>query len=94
MELLPVRGMPVGFPARQGYEEGVLEFRPGDALVIYSDGLVEVRPPEEVEPATLAERLRGAASAAEMVSRLAGQAALAGPPADDLTVVVLRCLAG
>lgn len=94
MELLPVRGMPVGFPARQRDEEGVVEFRPGDALVIYSDGLVEVRPGQDVEPATLAERLRGAASAADMVGRLADQAALAGPPADDLTVVVLRCVGG
>ena len=91
LELLPVRGMPVGFPARQEYQEGVIEFRPGDALVIYSDGLVEARPGEEVAPAALAERLRGASSAAEMVNRLADQAALTGPPEDDLTVVVLRC---
>jgi serine phosphatase RsbU (regulator of sigma subunit) len=94
LERLPVRGMPVGFPARTPYEEGVVEFRPSDALVIYSDGLVEIRPGEEVEPATLGERLRGATSAAEMVERLADQAARAGTPADDLTVVVLRCAGG
>ena len=91
LELLPLRGMPVGFPIRQRYEEGVVDFRPGDALVIYSDGLVEARPGEEVEPSTLAARLRGTASAVEMVERLVASVALTGPPADDLTVVVLRC---
>ena len=91
VELLPLRGMPVGFPVRRAYEEGTVEFQPGDALLIYSDGLVEGRHGEAVPPAALAERLHGCSSAAEMVTRLAGQPPIAGALADDLTVVVLRC---
>jgi len=90
-EGLPCGGFPLGIQEAQKYQEGVINFHPGDCLVIYSDGLVEARPDVRLQPAVLAEQLQGAASAAAMVERLVDLAAVPGPPADDLTVVVLRC---
>jgi phosphoserine phosphatase RsbU/P len=82
-------GRPLGILAQQGYEEGVVTFRAGDALVVYSDGLLEAW--SDRESLILADQCCSATSAAQLVERLVGFAALAGSPPDDLTVVVLRC---
>jgi serine phosphatase RsbU (regulator of sigma subunit) len=66
---------------------------PGDALVVYSDGLLDARPDLAPDPTALAARLDGAPSALAIVERLVALAE-GGPAAalpDDLTVVVLRC---
>src|SRR5262249_32002222 len=65
VEGLAPGGEPVGFLVGEPYEEGTLTFRPGDTLVVYSDGLVEARHEAYPDPATLAEALRRAPSAAE-----------------------------
>jgi serine phosphatase RsbU (regulator of sigma subunit) len=82
-------GRPLGISSPQGYQEGAVTFRAGDALVVYSDGLLEAW--SDREPLVLTDQCRGATSAAQLVERLVGFAALAGSPPDDLTVVVLRC---
>jgi serine phosphatase RsbU (regulator of sigma subunit) len=82
-------GRPLGVPSQQGYEEGTVTFRAGDALVVYSDGLLEAW--SDRDPLALTDQCRGATSAAHVVERLVGFAALTGAPPDDLTVVVLRC---
>jgi len=89
---LPTRGLPVGVLPQQEYRQGSVTFRPGDTLLVYSDGLVDAGPGPALRPARLARRLAGAASAAEAVERLLALAPAAGPPPDDLTVVALRCL--
>ena len=96
VEGLPARGLPLGVLPGQRYPAGALDLAPGDALVVYSDGLLDARPDLALTPASLAARLDGAASAAEIVERLtaladaeprpAGRpdrrgAALAGSPA-------------
>ena len=74
------------------YEQGAVTLGPGDALVVYSDGLIDARPDVALDRATLGERLAGATSAHEIVDRLVAVAtAEGGPLPDDLTVVVLRC---
>jgi serine phosphatase RsbU (regulator of sigma subunit) len=91
-ELHP-RGLPIGIMPDETYEEGTVTMAPGDALVVYSDGLVEARPEINLDGPAIARSLDGLASAADMVSSLLGLASTTGPPPDDLTVVVLKCRA-
>ncbi len=42
IETLNAYGTPVGFEFSQGYEEAVLHLNPGDRLMIYTDGLLEL----------------------------------------------------
>jgi serine phosphatase RsbU (regulator of sigma subunit) len=91
-ELLP-RGLPLGVLPGEQYQEGSLTLCPGDALVLYSDGLVDACPDLSPDRAAVAGRLAGASGAAEMVDRLVALARAGGPLPDDLTVVVLRCVA-
>jgi len=89
-ELLP-RGLPLGVPSREKYQQGVLTFKGGDVLVLYSDGLIDARPELELTGRVLAGHLAGAGSSQEIVERLTALPALAGPPPDDLTVLVVYC---
>ena len=91
-ELHP-RGLPIGIMPDETYQEGTVTMAPGDALVVYSDGLVEARPEINLDGPAIARSLDGLASAADMVSSLLGLASTTGPPPDDLTVVVLKCRA-
>lgn len=82
---------PIGVPAPgRACPERTIAFEAGDALVVYSDGLVAPGAPPPT-PDELARRLDGAPSAAAMVDRLVGDRSGPTPPADDLTVLVLRC---
>ncbi|UFS70988.1 SpoIIE family protein phosphatase [Geomonas sp. RF6] len=89
-ELLP-RGLPIGVPSRERYQEGRLTFEPGDALVLYSDGLIDARPELELTPKLLARCLEGSANSREMVERLTSLPGVPSPPPDDLTVLVVLC---
>jgi len=89
-EMLP-RGLPIGVPSRERYQEGRLRFEPGDALVLYSDGLIDARPELELTPKLLAQCLEGSADSREMVERLTSLPGVPSPPPDDLTVLVVLC---
>jgi sigma-B regulation protein RsbU (phosphoserine phosphatase) len=91
VEELTPRGLPLGVPTKEIYQEGVLTFAKGDALVLYSDGLIDARPDLALTNRLLAGRLDGAASAREMMDLLLALPGLEGPPPDDLTVMVIRC---
>lgn len=42
IETLNAYGTPIGFEFTQGYEEGTVQLKPGDRLMIYTDGLLEL----------------------------------------------------
>ena len=92
-ELLP-RGLPLGILSGVTYEEGEVTLAPGDVLVLYSDGVIET-PRGGTDPEHLALEIEGLHSAREMADRLLrfATAELHGPAPDDLTIVVLMCLA-
>jgi serine phosphatase RsbU (regulator of sigma subunit) len=84
-------GLPLGILPDEIYQEGSVMFGPGDALVLYSDGLVDAYPDSALDMATIAEHLRRATSAEEMVDRLVQIPPPTDSLPDDLTVVVLYC---
>lgn len=89
LELSP-RGLPLGVTAKEQYREGILTFGLNDALVLYSDGLIDARPELMLDKRILADHLGGATSAHEMLATLLALPGLEGPPPDDLTVLVIR----
>lgn len=92
VEPLGPRGLPLGVFSTESYIEGSVVLEPGDAFVMYSDGLIDACPELVLNHQAISTRLDGAGNAAEVVARLIDLALIAGPPPDDLTVVVLRCL--
>jgi PAS domain S-box-containing protein len=91
-ELLP-RGLPLGVSGKGDYQQGSIVFAAGDALVLYSDGLIDALPGSNLDYAALAGILEGAESADEMLERLTGLVPESVAAPDDLTVLVLRCKA-
>jgi len=90
-ELLPLRSAPIGmFPDTQ-YVSGRVTMNPGDSLVVFSDGLLDLRPDLATKEVQLPGDVRRAGSAQEMVDILA-RGARDRALADDVTVLALRCL--
>jgi PAS domain S-box-containing protein len=84
---LPQRSLPMGVRDDGTFREGFSQLRPGDALIVYSDGLVE-REDRTVTLDGLLSGLDTTESAADMVEGLR-----AGMPAhqeDDVTILVLH----
>jgi hypothetical protein len=94
LEELRGSGLPLGFVPEERYQEGSVKLGSGDALVVYSDGLVDAHPDPALTAATMAAELHQATSAAEMVNQLAGLSESEGLLTDDLTVMVLYCRDG
>lgn len=93
-DVLEPRGLPIGVLPGETYAEGMVALHAGDALILYSDGLIDARPDVMLDPAAIARHLDGAQCAAAMVDRLRSLATTAAALPDDLTVVVLyRCSA-
>jgi phosphoserine phosphatase RsbU/P len=91
-ELLPQRSAPIGiFPETQ-FVSGRAKLNPGDSLVVFSDGLLDLRPDLATKEVPLPGDVRRAGSAQEMVEILA-RGARDGELADDVTVLALRRLA-
>jgi serine phosphatase RsbU (regulator of sigma subunit)/class 3 adenylate cyclase len=96
VEALGRTGMPLGIPAEGVLEQGTVQLDPGDALVLYTDGLTEAQNAQEE---LFGEgRLLNTARANLGRSALEMQEALVGdvrkfvgdaPQFDDLTLVVL-----
>ena len=87
------RGMLLGIYPDPDLMDQRLELAPGDALVLFTDGLVERRDPGKDPSSRIGALLRASvgASANETAARL-GELALSsdGEPNDDVAVVVLR----
>jgi serine phosphatase RsbU (regulator of sigma subunit) len=90
-ELLPQRSAPIGiFPDTQ-YVTGRVSLNPGDSLVVFSDGLLDLRPDLATKEVQLPYEARRAGTAQEMVDILA-QGARGRDLFDDVTVLALRRL--
>jgi sigma-B regulation protein RsbU (phosphoserine phosphatase) len=90
-EWLDRRNAPIGVFPDARYSGGTVKLNPGDSLVVFSDGLLDLRPDLATKEVQLPSEMRRAASAQEMVDILAhgaGERELA----DDVTVVALRRL--
>ena len=88
-ELLPHRSAPIGiFPDTQ-FVTGRVTLEPGDSLVVFSDGLLDLRPDLATKEVQLPYEARRAATAQEMVDILA-HGARDKDLFDDVTVVALK----
>jgi PAS domain S-box-containing protein len=83
------RSLPLGVRNEEKFKEGQVELGPGDVLLAYTDGLVEMQE-RTIELEEVAGWLEGAEGVEEMVERLVGT--LRGEQADDVTLLVLRRL--
>lgn len=83
------RGLPLGILPDQRYHQRETILDPGDALVVYSDGLVDARVDLDLTPQVLARQLDGASSALAMLDRLVTLLAPVQTPPDDMTLLVV-----
>lgn len=90
IDVLQPWGLPLGVISTELYREGSVTMRPGDLLVIYSDGLSTARPDLFRDRLTLAEQIPADEAASLTAQRLVELATEGGPLPDDLTVVVVR----
>jgi serine phosphatase RsbU (regulator of sigma subunit) len=88
-ELLPQRSAPVGIFPENDFTAGEAFLNPGDTLVLFSDGLLDLRPDLATREVQLPYDARRAESAQAVVDILA-QGARQRSLADDVTVVALR----
>lgn len=90
-EVLPERSAPIGIFPDSEYRVGTATLRPGDTLVVFSDGLLDLRPDLATRDVLLPYEARRAKAAQQMVDVLAN-----GAPTrelfDDVTIVALRKL--
>ncbi|MGC4054332.1 MAG: SpoIIE family protein phosphatase [Paludibaculum sp.] len=94
---LKTPGVGLGMTRRAQYEQAQIALQPGDALVLYTDGVTEARNPEgeEFGEARLLEALRtaprtSAQSAAEHLLAAVTTFASGAPQHDDITLIVAR----
>jgi sigma-B regulation protein RsbU (phosphoserine phosphatase) len=90
-ETLPLRSAPIGiFPDTQ-FAVGSVTLNPGDTLVVFSDGLLDLRPDLATKEVQLPYEARRAGTAQELVDILAS-GSKNRVLADDVTVLALRRL--
>ena len=90
-ELLAQRGAPIGLLPDNSFTPGKVTLNPGDTLVVFSDGLLDLRPDLATKEVPLPVDARRAAHAQEMVDILAAGSRDRELP-DDVTVLALRRL--
>jgi len=88
-ELLSERSAPIGMFPDVKFKVGQAVLNPGDTLVVFSDGLLDLRPDLATKEVQLPQEARVAGSAQEVVDVLARGAAVKDL-FDDVTVVALR----
>ena len=90
-ELLTERSAPIGMFPDLPFVSGRAALNPGDSLVVFSDGLLDLRPDLATKDVHLPYDARRAQTAQEMVDILA-QGARSRQLTDDVTVLALRRL--
>jgi len=97
-QLLQEGGLPLGVFVDSRYSESVVEFRSGDILVLYTDGVVEANNQrdeefglERLEKIVRAASDRRAHEIVESITRAVDEySAEVGGPEDDLTVSIIK----
>jgi PAS domain S-box-containing protein len=95
VEAIGARGHLLGLWPDFEAEPLSIELEPGDALILYTDGVTDARAPERIlDTDDLAELVRGCAGAgaavlAERIERTVSEG-LAGEPRDDIAVLVIE----
>jgi len=90
-EVLGRRSAPIGMFADTEFVSGRVTLGPGDSLVVFSDGLLDLRPDLATKEVQLPSEARRAATAQEMVDVLA-HGARGKDLYDDVTVLALKRL--
>src|SRR5256714_935407 len=100
MEQLAAGGLPLGIMADADFREGNTKLKPGDVLVIYSDGVSEAVSPtgEEFGPTRLYEAVArnmdaSAAGIRDRIESALTKFSQGTPAADDITLVIVKRLA-
>jgi len=88
-ERLESADLPVGVPGGAGWTTHELHLDPGDLVVTFSDGVLDLYDGTLGAVDRVAELARASASADELVERITGLAARQANP-DDVTVLVVR----
>jgi sigma-B regulation protein RsbU (phosphoserine phosphatase) len=83
-------GLPLGVLSDEVYREDSILLDPGDALIVYSDGLTQAQPDLLLKRSALAALIEGVTTAEAIADRLIELGRAAGPLTDDLTIAVLR----
>src|SRR5438045_1820928 len=88
-ENLSLRGAPIGMFPDTEFTIGWANLKPGDTLLVFSDGLLDLRPDMAVKDVLLPADVRRAATAADLV-RLLTDGVRGREVSDDVTVLALR----
>jgi len=88
-ENLSLRGAPIGMFPEQEFAIGWANLKPGDTLLVFSDGLLDLRPDMGIKDVLLPADVRRAETAEDLVSLLTAGARSRELP-DDVTVLALR----
>jgi sigma-B regulation protein RsbU (phosphoserine phosphatase) len=88
-EMLPQRSAPIGIFPDSKFAVGAAHLDLGDTLVVFSDGLIDLRPDLATKDVPLPSDARRAANVQELVDILT-QGARSRELADDVTVMALR----
>ena len=88
-EILPLRSAPIGIFPDTLFAVGTVTLNPGDALVVFSDGLLDLRPDLATKDVPLPYEARRAGTAQELVDILA-QGSKGRDLFDDVTVLALK----
>jgi serine phosphatase RsbU (regulator of sigma subunit) len=88
-ETLPLRSAPIGIFPDSLFAVGTATLNPGDTLVVFSDGLLDLRPDLATKDVPLPYEARRAGSAQEMVDILA-RGSKGRDLFDDVTVLALK----
>ena len=88
-ETLPLRSAPIGIFPDTLFAVGTVTLNPGDALVVFSDGLLDLRPDLATKDVLLPYEVRRAGTAQELVDILE-QGSKGRELFDDVTVLALK----
>ena len=83
-------GLPLGVSLDGGWEEQQMDFAPGDTLLMFSDGVLDLYDDPDASLQRIVEVVRGSADASQIVDRVVSRAGEIELLEDDVTVVAIR----